>query len=597
MNLKLIFLLFMRMKKVLFIISIFTFLTCCSTKKPEEFKLTLVETSDVHGAIFKYDFIYDRPSAGSLSQVYEYVTNLRKEQNVILMDNGDILQGQPVVYYYNYENKSGNHICSDVMNYMKYDVATIGNHDIEAGHDVYDKLKKEYDFPWLAANAIDINTNKPYFKPFTIIEKQGFKIAILGLITPGIPKWLPEELWSGMRFDDMLVTAKKYMPIIQKENPDVVVGLFHSGYDFSYGGGDYNSEKNENASKIVAEQVPGFDVVFVGHDHETWNEKIVNNNGDTVLVLGPQSSARQVATAEIYFKKNAHGKYQKNITGEIVDITKVEPNDEFDNYFNSQYNIVKEFVSHKVGEFNETINTHEAIYGPSRFIDFLNGVQLELSNANISFAAPLSFGTTIEKGPVYVRDMFKLYRYENFLYTIELSGAEIDSYLEYSIGNWFNTMENQNDNLLLFAKNSDGSLVFSNRTNSYRLENRFYDFDVAAGIHYEVDLTKPANERVNIISTKENQKFYLDSIYSVAINSYRGNGGGGHLTVGAGLSKHELAERRISSTEKDIRYFLMKWIEDNKTIEPEFRNEWTILPEEWWYIAKENDKKLLNTKK
>jgi len=104
--------------------------------------IKIIETTDVHGSIFPYDFKNDKKASASLSQVLTYVKKERakKDQHVIFVDNGDILQGQPVVYYYNFEKTNEKHIVAEVMNYMKYDVGTIGNHDIEAGHDVYDKI-------------------------------------------------------------------------------------------------------------------------------------------------------------------------------------------------------------------------------------------------------------------------------------------------------------------------------------------------------------------------------------------------------------------------------------------------------------------------
>jgi len=578
---------------------------CCSISlliksqniKPENYQLVIVETSDIHGSIFNYDFINQRTSFGSLSKVQTFVNQLRENNSLVLLDNGDILQGQPSVYYYNYENTSDMHLVSKVYNYMNYDAATMGNHDIEAGHGVYDKIVEESNFPWMAANAINIADGKPYFKPYTIIVRDGIKIAVLGLITPGIPKWLPEELWSGIEFNDMVESAKKWVPyILEKEKPDLLVGLFHSGFDYTYGNVGYDSHKNENASKVVAEQVPGFDIIFVGHDHRTWNERVKSLDGSEVLVMGPTSSGRQVAKAEINFQRNNDGTYIKSIVGEIIEMKDYVPDSAFNIAFQKEFEEVKTFVSRKVGDFNKTVDSHYALYGPSEFMDLIHDVQLEIANAEISFAAPLSFGSVIKEGPVYVSDMFKLYRFENFLYTMKLTGKEIDNYLEYSFGNWYNTMYSADDHLLRFNTDSAGKPLFSEKYNSYSLKNNYYNFDVASGIKYTVDVSKNTGDMVNIISMANGETFYLDSIYHVAINSYRGNGGGGHLEQGAGIQKDEIKNRIIKSTEKDLRFYLMKWIEDKGIIEPKSKNEWKVIPEEWWLKSKEKDKQLLNTK-
>jgi len=582
---------------MLYILVFMFFITSCNTfnKKPDSYNIVIVETSDVHGAIFDFDLINDRPSQGSLSKVQSYLNNLRDTSNVILMDNGDILQGQPIVYYHNYENTSDIHICSQVMNYMNYDVATIGNHDIEAGHAVYDKINQEINFPWLAANAINKQTGEPYFKPYSIINKDGIKIAVLGLITPGIPKWLPEELWTGIEFEDMLTSAKKWVPeIVKNESPDLLIGLFHAGFDYTYGNVDYDTPKNENASVIVAEQVPGFDIIFVGHDHHSWNETITNINGEEVIVLGPTSSARQVVTANINLKLNSENRYDKEIVGDIVSMKDYKSDSLFIVEFKEEFENIKEYVSRKVGDFEKPVSAHKSLYGPSEFMNLIHQIQLEISNADISFAAPLSFYSTIEEGPVYVRDMFKLYRFENFLYKMNLTGKEIDGYLEYSYANWFNTMTSENDHLLLFKKDNKGELEYSERHQSYALKTNYYNFDDASGIKYVVDVSKPNGNKVEISLMSDGRAFYMDSIYTVAINSYRGNGGGGHLVHGAGISENELNERRISSTEKDLRFYMMKWIEENKEINPQENNEWKVIPEKWWLKAKLKDQKLLN---
>ena len=231
----------------------------------KEVKFSLLETTDVHGNYLPYNFITGEDGTGSMARIYSYVKQLRQQQgtdHVVLLDNGDILQGQPIAYYYNYMDTKSPHLCASVLNYMKYDAATVGNHDVETGHAVYDRWVKQCKFPMLGANVIVTQTEQPYWKPYTIIERQGVKIAVLGMITPGIPMWLPENLWAGLRFDDLLAVARKYMPEMRSK-ADVVVGLFHSGVGKDKG----TPVAAEDASVAVAEKVPGFDVVFCGHDH------------------------------------------------------------------------------------------------------------------------------------------------------------------------------------------------------------------------------------------------------------------------------------------------------------------------------------------
>lgn len=558
----------------------------------------IIETSDVHGAIFPYDFTDNKPTNASLARITTYVNEQRADTNqvVFLVDNGDILQGTPAVYYYNFEKTDTLHLYADVMNYMKYDAGTVGNHDIETGHDVYDRFDKEINFPWLAANAINTKTNEPYFKPYTILERKGIKIAVLGLITPAIPKWLPEKIYSGIRFDDMIETAKKWVKIIkEKETPDLLVGLFHAGVDYTYGGENENTYKNENASKLVAEKVPGFDIVFVGHDHAGWNFSTKNSEGQDVLVLGTTSGARNIAVADVKlnYSRAEHNYVKDSVTGSLIDMKNFAPDPDFMKRYERNFEEIKNYVNRPIGEFTETISSRDAIFGPSKFVDLIQTIQLNLTGADVSFTAPLSFNARIDKGTVYVKDMFDLYRYENLLYTVELSGQEIKDYLEYSYGNWFNQMKNESDHLLKFKLDDNGNIKYSERSNSPELDERYYNFDSAAGIDYTVDVTKPVGSRVIIKGFSNGKDFDLDKTYKVAVNSYRGNGGGGHLTRGAKIPQEDLANRVINSTEKDLRYYLMKWIEKEKVVTPKLLGNWKVIPENYWEAGKEKDYQLL----
>jgi len=560
--------------------------------------LKFIETSDVHGALLPYDLTNNEQTTGSLAQVHTFV--IREKQNpnqeVVLLDNGDMLQGDPMAYYYNYIDTTNVNIFAEAMNYMSYDAATIGNHDIETGHDVYDKFNREINFPWLAANAINTETEQPYFKPYTIIERRGIKIAVLGLITPSVPNWLPEFLWKGIQFEDMIETAEKWIPLIrEKEKPDLLIGLFHAGVNFNSNNQDESAYKNENASQLVAEKVPGFDVVFVGHDHAGWNFKTVNEDGDSVLIVGPTSRARNVAVANIKLEFDSiSGKWNRNnVSGELVETKNYLPDDHFMSKFLISLNIVKNFTETPLGQITQKISSDESLFGPSEFVDLIHTAQLDITGADVSFAAPLSFNAIIDSGWIRVGDLFRLYHYENYLYKMSLTGEEIKDYLEYSFGNWFNQMSDSSDNLLMFKHNEDGSIKYSSRTNTPETKHIFYNFSSAAGINYTVNVSKPAGDKVTITTLSNGRDFDLDESYAVAINSYRGSGGGGLMTLGADIPQDELAERIITSTNRDIRYNLIQWIKDKKIIKPYLIGNWNVVPETWWEKGKEKDYKLL----
>ena len=573
--------------KLLFILLL---VSCSGTGKKS---ISIFETTDIHGVILPYDFIEKEKLNASLASSFTYIKKTRPEKDAtILLDNGDNLQGQPEVYYYNFIDTVSPHFLAEVMNFIGYDAGTVGNHDVEAGHSVYDRLVKEYNFPLLAANAVDIKTGKPYFKPYTIIIKDEIKIAVFGLITPAIPTWLPPELYAGIEFRDMVETAKLWMPEILKEKPDLIVGLFHSGWDKSETGIKNSDPSNENGSAAVAYNVPGFDIIFNGHDHKVANEKFVNSAGDTILILNGGSRSENLAQADITFSsKKIKGKLQRNISGKIVKVADFKPDPEFVAKFAPQNEKISEYVNRVIGNSAVTISSRDAYFGSSAFIDMIHTIQLEITGADISFAAPLSFDVEISKGPITVGDMFKLYRFENMLYTMRLSGEEIRKYLEFSYSDWLNTMKGPGDQLLKFRTGKDGKPVLTN--GKAWLKNQSYNFDSAAGIEYTVDVSKPEGSRILIKGFSDGRPFDNNKMYKVAVNSYRGNGGGGLLTEGAGISKEELRSRLIASTDRDLRYYILKSIELKKTVNPEPLNNWKIIPEKWVTSAKSKEYVLL----
>lgn len=547
-----------------------------------EVTLKLIETSDVHGCYFSYDFISMKPRKGGLSCVSSFVKEQREQygDGVVLMDNGDILQGQPIAYYYNYIDTTSVHVTSAMLNYMKYDVGTMGNHDVETGHAVYDRWVKQCAFPVLGANIVDNKTGEPYLTPYKIIERKGVKIAVLGMITPAIPSWLPEQLWNGLHFEDMEDCARKWVKIIkEKENPDILIGLFHAGPE-----GNKLDNVVENGSGDVAKNVPGFDVVFMGHDHVRRCEKIVNVAGDSVLLVDPANAARYVSDVTVKVTKAGGKLVRKSVEGALADVSRYAADEDFMREFAGQYQATVDFVSRKIGRIEETITTKDAYFGPSAFIDLLHQLQLDITGADISFCAPLSFSAEIKKGDIYMSDMFNLYKYENLLYTMKLTGKEIKDFLEMSYALWTNQMKSPDDHLMLFNEEDKG---FG------RFKNPSFNFDSAAGIIYTVDVTKPQGEKIKIERMANGEPFDMNKTYQVAVNSYRGNGGGDLLTKGAGIPKTELAKRIVYSTDKDLRFYLMKRIEEVKVLDPKPLNQWKFIPEDWTVPASKRDYDIL----
>ncbi len=549
-------------------------------------KFKVLETTDVHGCYLPYDFINQRPAAGSLARVYTYVCDAREEygDRLILLDAGDILQGQPIAYYYNYIVPDKENIVASVTNFMGYDAQAFGNHDIETGHAVYDKWATETLAPVMGANMIDNVTGDSYAPAYCILERDGVRIAVIGMITPAIPNWLSENLWSGMHFEDIKESAKKWVAYIKEnEKPDVILGLFHSGKS----GGITTSEYSENESLEVAQEVDGFDAILFGHDHMVCCEKITNNFGHDVWLLNPANNAMNVAELNIDVTIGDDEKKSVTFAGRIVDVRDMPVDNTYMQQFEGAEKEVRSYTEREIGTLTETLYTSDCFFGSSPLTDFINEIQLELTSADISFSAPLQFNAVIGAGILRVADMFNIYKFENLLYTILLSGHEIKDYLEMSYALWTNTMTSPGDHIMLIEERQyNGRIGFS-------FINPTFNFDSALGIDYEVDVTRPVGEKVIIKGMSDGRPFDMNATYKVAMNSYRANNGGELLTKGAKIPKEEIPQRIIWQSDRDLRYYIMQYIEQKKIVSPAAVDNWQFVPEDWACPALERDRKLI----
>lgn len=569
------------------VLSSFLAMSADAKSKTRKVCLKVIETSDVHGYFFPYDFVEGRELEGTLARINTYVERERKSygDRLLLIDNGDILQGQPTCYWSNFVMTGDENVAASVVNYMRYDAETVGNHDIEPGHRVYDKWIREVRCPLLGANIVRKDDNSPYVNPYAIIERDGVKIAIIGLLTPAVPCWLHESLYEGLEFQEMVSCARHWMKIIkEEEKPDLIFGLFHSG---RRGGITMPNGAEEDASESVAREVPGFDAIFFGHDHRVHNLWVTNSDGEQVLLLDPSCFAKNVAeaTIELTFEK---GKLkEKHIKGQIINVCKEEVDQQMVRHFTPQIESIKNYVDQEIGVFAESTSTRDCFFGNSSFTDFIQELQLRITGADISFNAPLLFDATIKKGVVRMADMFKLYRFENMLYVMNMTGREIRHHLEMSYDLWANTMKSPDDHLLQLSEDTKGD---QQRTG---FKNFTFNFDSATGIDYEVDVTKPDGEKVHILQMSNGMPFDENRWYKVAMNSYRAAGGGELLTRGAGIPKDSLGGRVVYRSELDLRHYLTKEIERLGIVTPKANSNWKFVPEVWTKPAAKRDRELL----
>ncbi len=556
-------------------------------------KINIIFTTDIHGNYFPYDFRHERWGKGSLQRVHAFVAQQVKRftGSTVLIDGGDLLQGEPTSYYFNFVDTGERHKVADMCNFIGYDVGVIGNHDIETGHEVFDRFIHDCNFPILGANAVNEETGEPYFEPYTMLRRSGINLAVIGFITPAIPHWIPQRVWQGIRFDDIRESARRWVAYVKEhEQPDFIIGLFHSGMDEGIVTEDYR----ENAVRETISSVAGFDLVLYGHDHTSNMEEIEAPDGRNVMCVNPGSYAYSVADIRLKFtvSTDADGKVEKvqkcDVNAQLCYIGTINNSHaaEFKRHFKREFNDVKRYASKKIGRFLSGVDITDAYFGSSAYIDFIQQLQLLISKADISFAAPLFFNASIQPGEVSISDLFNLYRFEDRLYTLRMKGREIKDYLEMSYANWTGQMRSADDHLLLLSpmKSNPERMGFT---------NFIFNFDSAAGIRYEVDVRRPRGEKVTILSMADGSPFHPDREYTVAMTAYRANGGGELLTKGAGLTKEEIERRIVSFTPRDIRHYMMQFISEQHDVKPTAQHLWRFVPEEWVKAAEQRERKLL----
>ncbi|MBO6012363.1 MAG: bifunctional metallophosphatase/5'-nucleotidase [Bacteroidales bacterium] len=587
------------MKKIVLpMLTAVTLLVACQDNtKPVKTDLVVLYTTDVHGACLGFDIKHNAPARTSLANVSTYLQKVREENpgRVLMFDTGDFLQGQPSMYYYNYIDTATEHLAAATYNYLGYDAIGVGNHDIEAGEAVYlNRLPQQFQMPWLCANAIDTRTlgpdgdlksGEPMFQPYAVYERNHLKIAVLGMITPHIAAWLPKSLWPNLEFQDMVECAERWVPYIQEnEHPDLLIGLFHAGGDYTVNNSDLDSYMNENGSIPAVTKVPGFDICLLGHDHQERDLRVVNIAGDTIAILDAVTEARKVGRIDIHFTRQQDGSYRKQTKTQLIDMADYEPDSTYLQTFQPYVDAVNAYVDAPICQLTAPLNGTDGLVGPSEFVDLIHETQLWATHAEISLASILSPYEVVPEGEVTMRHLFSLYKYENQLFSIEMTADEVRRYLEYGFSMQFATMHSAADHLLLFANDTAAKP---------RLQTPTFNYTSAAGIRYEVDVRKEAGKRVRLLSMSDGSPIDPDKRYRVAINSYQYSGGGNFIPNGLGWNQETLLSRTLDTTPVDVRRYMARYLAETKVVTPRLRGDWKVIPEARWKAAKERDLKLL----
>ncbi len=550
----------------------------CSVPSDGVHTLHVLSTNDTHGAWFDSTYV-DGNVRNNIFAVYHYVDSIRNrygEENVLLIDGGDCLQGDNAPYYYNYVSADEPHLFPRIAEYMGYDAVCVGNHDIETGHDVYDRLDRELrrgGVAFLGANAVDVATGKPYFAEYKVFRKAGLKVLVIGFTNPNIPAWLDEELWHGLEFESLLPYAQKVVDRASKrEKPDLVIVAAHSGT------GDGDGGQLENQGLDLFRSLRGVDYLICAHDHSPYTAEtdsiIMSNAGSKSAYLGHAEFNLDVEDGKVLSKESS------------VSLLRVDRNladSRMRDCFYPDYLRVRAFTLQEVGYLDCDLYTRDAYGGMSDYMNLLHTVQLSIPEAGLSFAAPLTYNGTIRSGVLCYNDMFTIYPYENQLFVLALKGSEIKSVLEYSYDSWIQTGKEH----ILKIKNADDARTGQTR---WSFTGRTYNFDSCAGINYTVDVTKDYGERVDILSLSDGSAFEPDAMYNVAMTSYRASGGGGHITYGAGLSDEEVTARIVAKY-PEIREMIYRFFKAESPVSADKFSDRTVLGS-WSFVPESANERI-----
>ena len=513
--------------------------------------VTLLCTTDLHGHIYPFDYYTEKPAELGVAKIATLVERARRDSpHLLLVDCGDTIQGTPLVYYHNRKDNAPVDPMMLVMNEMRYDSMTVGNHEYNFGLVVLGKARGEAKFPWLSANTYRAGTADTAYEPYIVKEVDGVRIGILGLTTPGIPAWENAENYAGLEFRDPVAEAAKWVPILRaREHVDAVVLAVHMGLeeDLGTGKGKIGDVPNENASLAIARRVPGIDLILMGHTHRDVPALVVNG----VLMTQAGRWGDHLVKAELYFSRGSSGTW--TLIGREAQSLPVERDTPADPGILA---LAEPYHKETLAWLDKPIGTSERAIEAggslrdSAMLDLVQRVQLEAGHADVSLASSFNPLARIPAGPVTVRAIAGLYVYENTLYVIEVTGAQLRAALEHS-ARYFLPFE---------AGKRPEELIDPNVMN--------YNFDVAEGVTYEIDISRPVGERIRNLSFK-GAPLDPGTKLRLALNNYRFNGGGGYA-----MFKNATV---LSHSSEEIRDMIIDWVESHHAIPDEPTGNWRIV--------------------
>lgn len=550
-------------------------------------RLTVLGTTDLHGHVYNWDYYknaeYDDKAHNDvgLAKAATLIKAMRRERRgepILTIDAGDTIQGTPLAYYYAKIDPIGGstvHPMAKAMNMLKYDAAALGNHEFNYGIDLLRTWEDQLDFPLLGANAVDPATQRPAFRPyiiktFRVGHRRHLKVGVLGLTNPGIAIWDKANVEGRMEFPGLVEQARKFVPEMKKAGCDVIIVSAHSGASTSSSYGDALPYP-ENAASLVAEQVPHIDAILVGHAHQEIAQQFVRNKrtGRQVLLCEPAYWGMRVALMDLVLRPTytRHGRLRWVVVGsgsQVLNSNTVDPDPAVAAVVQSQHDTVVDYVNSPVGTSVSEMPAARAVVEDVPIIDFVNYVQADAVKAGLSgaaaslpvlsIAAPFNRAASFPAGEVTVRDVAGLYIYDNTLLGVQVSGADVRAYLEYS-ARYFKQVSGSGP----FTMDQVTNAVTDTAPNG----TPDYNYDAVAGLDapltYDIDIAAAPGSRIKNLAYAGTPVADADQ-FVMAVNNYRQSGGGGFPAVSTAPV--------VYNRQNEIRQLLIDWVTAHGTIDP-----------------------------
>ena len=531
--------------------------------------LVVLATSDLHGHIYPIDYFTNKADDGGLAQIYTYVKQVRSDNpNVLLVDNGDVLEGGNSVlpYHYMFDSSVANPMI-EVMNLMGYDSMSLGNHEFNYGLKTLGKAISEARFPVVSANIVR-ESGESFIQPYTIKDFGQFKVGVLGITTPKVPTWEKPENIEGLVFMSPLETALKYVPDMRAQGADVVIIVGHTGWERkpkdsgkpeAWGSPDNwvdTGQAEENWALRLANNVPGLDAIVAGHDHLA--VPMVAKMGDIVttdvIITQPGQWGDYVSRIDMTLERGADGRWHvAERSSTVVPMAGVQPAPEVldaAKYYHDQtVDFFKSPVAQATGDMP---GGPPARFYDNALVEMINEAQLWATGADISIAALFTDTSRINKGPMTMQDVYGLYVYPNTLYTIRINGQQLREAIETS-ANYFKTYTGQ-----------------TNLDDQINTSMRGYNYDIYQGVECTVDISKPLGQRVRELKFK-GEDVRPDQEFVVALNNYRAGGGGGYTMF--------RNAQLLSESTTEVREIMVDYLRVVGKFGPEsVDNNWRLLP-------------------